>query len=317
MTRAAAVGLGLAVLLALVGCGKKGGEKAGGAPAAGVLAEVNDARVTDADLQRLVPPEFREGITGAEIRDILERWIRTELLFQKARQDGLDKDPQVAARLREMERDLLADEMLQHELGSRTRVSGAEVQAYYDAHRAEYTQELHLEQIVLNTREEAVDALQQLCGGASFEAVAQQRSIDASAAHGGDLGFVGKCAMNAEFEPHVFDLQVGEVMGPIASSFGFHVVKLVARRDALEPVPFDAARDEILHVLMLQKQQRAEAELLKSLRAAARVQVASTYAGMSLAADTTAAAAATSYPPVRSGGEDSEPPAPAPPGRKP
>jgi hypothetical protein len=312
--------------LALAGCGGQGDRPApglGGGPLeAGTLARVNDAQLTEEDLGRLVPPDFREGITGTEIREVLERWIRTELLYQKAREDRLQEDPQVAARLREMERELLADEMLQRELSARARVTAEEVQAYYDAHQQQYTQELHLAQIVLENRELAEEVLQQLRAGASFEVLAQQHSIDATASRGGDLGFLGKGAMNPTFEPYVFDMQEGEIIGPIPSSFGFHVVKLMGRRGALEPVFFDTARDEILHTLLLQKQQKAQAELLKELRERAQVRVAATWAGMSLALPDTSLGprGGTPYPlqslPEPGGGTavvpDSEPGSPTP-----
>jgi parvulin-like peptidyl-prolyl isomerase len=251
-------------------------------PAAGVLAQVNDATLTESDLQRLVPQELREGITGAEIRDVLDRWVSTELLYQKARKDGLDRDAAVTARLHEMERDLLAEETLQRELTSRVQVSSDELQSYYRAHLPVYTQEVEIKQILLETRGEAEEVLQLLRNGAQFEALARQRSTDASAAPGGDMGFLGKGAMNPAFEPVVFTLQPGEIGGPIATTDGFHIVKVVAKRPAADPISFEAARDEIMHTLLLQRQQAAQAELLKELRAAAQVTVATTYAGMSL-----------------------------------
>ena len=262
------------------------GDGAGRAPAAGILAQVDDATLTETDLQRLVPPELREGITGAEIRDVLDRWVNTELLYQKARKDGLDRDPAVAARLHDMERDLLADELLQRELASRVQVGGEELQSYYRSHLAQYTQEVQLKQIVLGTREEAEDVLQLLRNGAQFEALARQRSTDESAARAGDLGFVGKGAMNPAFEAVVFALQPGEVGGPIPTTEGFHLVKVAAKRPASDPIPFEAARDEIMHTLLLQRQQAAQAELLKELQAASTVTIAATYAGMPLVQET-------------------------------
>ncbi len=259
-----------------------GGGK-GGTPKAGVLAQVNEAALTEADLQRLIPPELREGITGGEVRDVLDRWVSTELLYQKAMKDGLDRDPQVAARLRDMERDMLADELLQRELAARVQVGGEELQSYYRQHMAEYTQEVQLKQILLGTREEAEDVLQLLRSGAQFETLARQRSTDASASRGGDMGFLGKGAMNPALEAVVFAMQPGEIGGPIATTDGFHVVKVAAKRPADDPISFEAARDEIMHTLLLQRQQAAQASLLKELQGAAQVTIATTYAGMSLA----------------------------------
>jgi peptidyl-prolyl cis-trans isomerase C len=279
-------GLAVVATAALVtACAKKQtgtGTTAGGALGSGVLAQVNDAKLTDADLQRLIPPELRDGISGSEIRDILDRWVQSELLYQRARKDGIENDPQVEARLNEIRRDLLADEFLQRELSTRVHVSNEELQAYYQAHLPEYTQELQLKHILVNTRAEAEEILGLVRAGTSFEELARQRSRDATAARGGDLGFLGKGAMNPAFEPYVFGLSPGQVAGPIATTFGFHVVKVAAKRQAAEALSFDAVRDEIMHSLLLDKQQTAQQQLLDELRKASTVQMATTYAGMTL-----------------------------------
>lgn len=284
--RAAAVGAVCAAVALAGACSRNGGAPSSGSLGGDVVAQVGEARLTAADLERLLPLEIREGITGTEIRDVVDRWVRTEVLYQAAGRMGIDKDATVAARLLDLQRELLADEVLQRELSSRVRLDNEEIHAYYRAHTQEYTQEVQVKHILLNTREEAEEILQQLNAGAAFEALAQQHSVDMTAARGGDLGFLNKDAMNPAFRPYVFDMQIGEHVGPIVSSFGFHVVKVVARRDANEPVSFDAARDEIMHALLLEKQQAAQAELLNELSAKTRIQIASTYAGMSIEAGT-------------------------------
>lgn len=277
--------LGAGLLLA-AGCGQKKSEPgpAGGRGelGGGVLAQVGDAKLTEADLKNLIPEEVRDGISGPEVRDILDRWVRTELLYQKAAKDGLENDAPVAARLQDMRRDLLADELLQRELASRVRVTNEELQDYYRKHQNEYTEELQLKHVLVNTREEAEEVLSLARTGTPFEDLARQRSRDVTAARGGDLGFLGKGAMNPAFEPYVFSLQPGQVAGPIATTFGFHVVKVAAKRPASEPLTFDAVRDEIMHTLLLAKQQTAQQQLLDDLRRGTTVQIASTYAGMPL-----------------------------------
>lgn len=274
-----------AVVLVAAGCGQKRPGAGGGTSGplgSGVLAQVADAKLTESDLQHLIPEELREGITGPEVRDIVDRWVRTELLYQRAQKDGLESDPPVAARMQELRRDLLADELLQRELGNRVRVTNEELLAYYRKHENEYTEELQLKQVLVNTRDEAEEVLSLVRTGTPIEDLARQRSRDVTASRGGDLGFLGKGAMNPAFEPHVFTLEPGQVAGPIATTFGFHVVKVAAKRQAAEPLSFDAVRDEIMHSLLLEKQQAAQQQLLDELRRAMPVQMATTYAGMQL-----------------------------------
>lgn len=285
-TTLAAIGL----LIGLVGgCdrGRKAGVPGGrsGTLGDGVLAQVGDAQLTEAELQRIIPPELGEGLSGAEIRDVIERWVRNQLLYQRARHDRLDQDPEINERMRDLERDMLADELLQRELARRVSMDAEELRTYYRNHQAQYTQEVQLKQIVVNTREDAEEILQMLHAGANFEQLARQRSIDPTASRGGDLGFLGKDAMNAAFESHIFGQPRGAIVGPLASTFGFHILKVAAERPAADPITFEAARDEIMHALLLEKQQAAQTALFTELRAATNVQIASTYAGMSLEPD--------------------------------
>ena len=259
---------------------QRGGERIGRSP--GALAQVNRAVLREEELRELVPVDLSESITGVEIREILDHWVETELLYQKALEDGLDRSPEVAEALHQMQRQLLADEYRQRELRNRVRVTNEEIRAYYDEHIDQYTQEIHLRHIILDTPEEAEEVLEALRGGGDFRALARKHSIDASAAAGGDLGFLGKGAMNPAFEPTVFEMAPNEVRGPIASGFGFHIVQVVRRRKAAEAVSFEVARDEILQALLLDKKQRVENELMNDLRRQATVHVARSYAGMLL-----------------------------------
>lgn len=246
------------------------------------LAQVNKAELRESDLQRMIPSEIREIITGAEIHDILQRWVETELLHQKARREGMDRDPRIAEQLYQMERQLLADEFLQREMHSRVRVTNEEMRAYYKTHRDLYVQEVHVQHILVDTIDEADAILEQLKQGVGFNTLAKKHSLDGSASKGGDIGFLGKGAMNPALEAVVFSMKNREVRGPIESGLGFHVVRVVGRRKVARPVSFDAARDEIMQILLLESQQQAYRELLAELRTQARVHIVDSYAGMPL-----------------------------------
>lgn len=61
--------------------------------------------------------------------------------------------------------------------------------------------------------------------GADFAAVAKRESQDpGSAAQGGDLGFFGRGAMVKPFEDAAFGAKKGEIVGPVKSDFGYHVI---------------------------------------------------------------------------------------------
>ncbi len=79
-------------------------------------------------------------------------------------------------------------------------------------------------------RAKAEAAVKKLKGGADFAALAKAESEDpGSKESGGDLGSFGRGRMVKEFEEAAFGANLGEVVGPVKTPFGFHVVKVSAR----------------------------------------------------------------------------------------
>ena len=62
---------------------------------------------------------------------------------------------------------------------------------------------------------------------ASFAEVAKKESQDpGSAAQGGDLGFFARGAMVKPFEDAAFAAKKGEIVGPVLSDFGYHIIRV-------------------------------------------------------------------------------------------
>ena len=122
-------------------------------------------------------------------------------------------------------------------------------------------------------RATAEEILALVRAGADFEALAGQRSQDATSAQGGDLGWVARGKMVPEFEAVAFALRDGEVSGLVETVFGFHVIRTEGRRGG-EPVPEAKVREEIRKHLLGEKQKTAVRAAIDSLRAKARIEFA-------------------------------------------
>ncbi len=81
------------------------------------------------------------------------------------------------------------------------------------------------------TRADARDILQQIREGADFAEMARDYSEDKSnAENGGDLGFIRKGTMVKPFEDAVFSARPGDLVGPVQTPFGLHLIKVAARK---------------------------------------------------------------------------------------
>lgn len=67
--------------------------------------------------------------------------------------------------------------------------------------------------------------------GEDFASLAREFSKDGSASRGGDLGWFGKGRMVKPFEDAAFKAKVGEIVGPVRSQFGLHIIKVTGRSD--------------------------------------------------------------------------------------
>ncbi len=68
-------------------------------------------------------------------------------------------------------------------------------------------------------------------GEVDFGEMARQYSEDASASQGGDLGWFGPGRMVAPFEEAAFGARINQVVGPIKTQFGYHLIVVVARAE--------------------------------------------------------------------------------------
>ena len=99
---------------------------------------------------------------------------------------------------------------------------------------------------------------------ASFAEVAKKESQDpGSAAQGGDLGFFGRGAMVKPFEDAVFAAKPNEIVGPVRSPFGFHIIRVTDIHPAKVKSFADAA-PEIEATLRKGNAQRKLAEMIEN-----------------------------------------------------
>lgn len=119
----------------------------------------------------------------------------------------------------------------------------------------ETTQYADVRHILVETEEAAADIIAALSAGESFAELAKASSTDTgSGANGGELGWAPISNYVPEFADAVREAEIGAIVGPVESDFGFHIIQVRAReqREATEAeisraraLAFDAWLEEL------------------------------------------------------------------------
>jgi len=256
-----------AVLMAACGKGQQAAAPAAPEkPAAPPVATVDGSPISrveyDIYLKSLLQGRPTTELTTEQRNQVLDEMVSMQVLATQAMKEGLDKDPEVAARVSVLRMRVLADTESQNYLKGKEPTE-AEMKAEYDSAIAAMDKtEYHARHILVASKELAEQIIKKIKGGAKFEDVAKAESTDGSKTNGGDLGWFTLARMAKPFADAVKGLKKGEMTSaPIQTQFGWHVIRLEDTREVAPP-PFDQVKQQVTNQV-IQKKLQAYAEGLK------------------------------------------------------
>jgi peptidyl-prolyl cis-trans isomerase SurA len=110
-----------------------------------------------------------------------------------------------------------------------------------------------------------------LDSGANFADLAKLNSEDASAAKGGDLGWLSAGDTVPEFDEAMKKLQPNQISPPVRTSFGWHLIQVLERRK--QDVTIDRARSEAQTAIRQRKADEAFQDWVRQVRDKAFVEI--------------------------------------------
>ncbi|MCK5683349.1 peptidyl-prolyl cis-trans isomerase [bacterium] len=159
-----------------------------------------------------------------------------------------------------------------------SRITDEEAQTYYLEHKKDYEVEgkVRASHILFPTtgmndleagtaKKKAEKILKEIKSGGDFAELAKTHSSCPSKSKGGDLDWFISGAMVKPFEEAAFNSEIGEVVGPVKTRFGYHIIK-VTDKVAAENKTFDSVKAGIKEKLYkdnFKSEQRAVARKLK------------------------------------------------------
>ena len=276
-------------------------------------------------------PARADQIYDEQQKDVLRGLIDRQLLLQKGKDLDISGETEVVKRLddlrkqmklatmedlekaaeaqgvsfedfkQNMKNEIITQQVIQHEVAPHINVTEADVQQFYNEHKADlgHPERVRLSEILVSTEQagtdqtkldadkaKAEDILKQIRAGASFEDLAKKDSQDPSAAQGGDLGYFERGKLAKQLEDLTFGMKKDQVSDVIQTKQGFVILKLTEHEMAGVP-PLKDVEPKLQEAVYMQKLQPALRQYLTKLREDAYIDVRPGYTDTGASANET------------------------------
>ena len=248
-------------------------------------------------------------------KDLLRDLIDQDLLVQRAKDMGISVEADVIKQLDDVRKknnltsmedlekavegegiswedyksqirnNLLTQEVIRKEVGSRIDIGNDEVKKYYEEHKQDFNrpEQVVLAEISLSTdgktpeeiaaiQKKAEDLLGRVKKGEEFTELAKRYSEGPTAKEGGPLGTFEHGQLSKQFEDEVFKMDKNQVTEVIQTKTGFEILKVADHYQAgLQPM--DKVENEIMNRIYMKRMQPTLRTFLAELREESYVMV--------------------------------------------
>tara|TARA_B100001996_G_scaffold373192_1_gene350410 strand:- start:746 stop:1615 length:870 start_codon:yes stop_codon:yes gene_type:complete len=236
-----------------------------------IVAQVNNEPVSLETMIHAIndlPQEVQSQPFINYYEGLLERVIDIKLLAQEGKKLEIQNEPSVKAAI-----DFVTEKVLMQAFLSKfvqENITEDSLEKSYENFVSDKTsrEEIKASHILLETKDDALEVINLLEQGKSFEELAKSKSTGPSGPSGGDLGWFKRGQMVPPFEKVAFLLDSQEITKePIQTQFGWHVIKVFQKR-----IPDAPSFDSMKTTLIQDIERRVIAKKVQDLRLDASIE---------------------------------------------
>jgi len=208
-----------------------------------ILAEYDGGKITRADVLNKIsklPPQHQGRYSTIDGQmQILDILCTEAVFYEKAKQLGIDKSPEVTERLEDLTRRFYLQEYYKRHVTSQVEITEEDKEQYYQENLQLFylNPNITIEYIQTSTEQDALDAMQELADGASFAEVSDKYNQNTYAR--GLKGVIKNIRLNGnipgvgndyELEEYIRNSEVDQnhVYGPYHTELGWHIFRTVS-----------------------------------------------------------------------------------------
>lgn len=220
------------------------------------------------ELER-IPPFIRPHIfSGKGLQDFVDQFVARELVkrFVEKNLDQHKKDSPDA--VTNAVRQVSLRHLLDEQVAKKVAVTDEDLRAFYTKNLDSFKEpaQVKAHHILVDKEDKAKELLAAIEGKkGTFEDLAKAESKCPSGQKGGDLGAFQQGQMVPEFDTVAQTAEIGKVVGPVKTQFGYHLIRVDERKPEGTQA-FEAVKEQIREQLVPEKQREALKAYLESLK---------------------------------------------------
>lgn len=211
-----------------------------------IVAKYSGGNVTDEQVMKQFKPmlDVQEDAKGKSFKDLdpklkealVRSYINAKLLDEEAKKQKVKDSKEFKEKLAAVEQQMMQQVLIEQFLEK--NVTKAKIDKEYATlvSQVKGQQEVRTSHILLDSEEKAKEVKGKLDKSGNFEELAKSFSKDqGSKVKGGDIGYTLRGQLVPEYETKAFAMSKGQISDPVKSQFGWHIIKLIDKRDAKAP----------------------------------------------------------------------------------
>ncbi len=220
-----------------------------------------------------------ENLNKAINQIALSNKISAKELYSKLAEQGMSRTQY----RKEIHEQLILQQIQQQEVGQRLTITPQEIDDFLRSKdwKTSYGKEYHLEDIlialpeaptpqdIMEAKSRAENIVAKIHNGMSFKQAALSESNGSQALQGGDLGWRKLPNIPPEFASELVNMKPNELLGPMMTPNGFHIVLLAGIRDAKIEGDTKSVRKQIEQLIYQRKFEEGLQKWISKLRSSA------------------------------------------------
>ncbi|MDY6915845.1 MAG: peptidylprolyl isomerase [Candidatus Cloacimonadota bacterium] len=235
-----------------------------------ILAKVNGKEITTEHVDQFIKSLGQRAAqfdNEAGRKQILDELINQNLFLVDAQDSDLESTEEFQKEMQRM-KDLVLTQMNINKTLYSVGVIPKEVEQYFEENKDKYgsAESADTSHILVDSQEKSQEIYDMLKNDEiNFAEAAQKYSKCPSKQKGGKLGMYPRGQMVPEYDDVVFNMEIGTISEPVKTQFGYHIIKVHDKKDAVK-AKYEDVKERVHKDLLSAKQRQVYTKKVNELK---------------------------------------------------